>query len=119
VTIPQPTKRVYNVSTHVAWTLYLNTDREDASSIVTTGATANTREGNSRASRESGLLCSHSHGEYIDTLISDHPHYTLQVRVTSDAVSRNTMHGGAGDKTSRRDEDGGWSAPFSLLVSSV
>jgi len=38
-------------------------DREDASSMVTAGATANTTEGNSRASRESGLLCSHSHGE--------------------------------------------------------
>ena len=40
-------------------------DREDASSMVTAGATANTTEGNSRASRESGLLCSHSHGESI------------------------------------------------------
>ena len=29
---------------------------------------ANTAEGNSRASRETGLLCSHSHGEYIDCL---------------------------------------------------
>jgi len=41
-------------------------DREDASSMVTAGATANTTEGNSRASRESGLLCSHSHWESID-----------------------------------------------------
>jgi len=40
-------------------------DREDASSMVTAGATAHTTEGNSRASRESGLLCSHSHGESI------------------------------------------------------
>jgi len=40
-------------------------DREDASSMVTAGATANTTEENSRASRESGLLCSHSHGESI------------------------------------------------------
>ena len=40
-------------------------DREDASSMVTAGATANTTEGNRRASRESGLLCSHSHGESI------------------------------------------------------
>jgi len=40
-------------------------DREDAASMVTAGATANTTEGNSRASRESGLLCSHSHGESI------------------------------------------------------
>jgi len=40
-------------------------DRQAASSTVTAGATANTTEGNSRASRESGLLCSHSHGEYI------------------------------------------------------
>jgi len=39
-------------------------DREDASSMVTAGATASTTEGNSRASRESGLLCSHSHGDY-------------------------------------------------------
>jgi len=42
-------------------------DREDASSMVTAGATANTTEGNSRASRESGLLRSHSHGESIDS----------------------------------------------------
>jgi len=42
-------------------------DREDASSMVTAGATADTTEGNSRASRESGLLCSHSHGESIAT----------------------------------------------------
>jgi len=41
-------------------------DKEDASSMVTAGATASTTEGNSRASRESGLLCSHSHGESID-----------------------------------------------------
>jgi len=40
-------------------------DREDASSLVTAGATANTTVKNSRASRESGLLCSHSHGESI------------------------------------------------------
>jgi len=46
-------------------TLLVRIDREDASSIVTAGATANTTEGNSRASRESGLLCSHSHGESI------------------------------------------------------
>ena len=72
----------------------LDSDREDASSMVTAGATADntegnsrasresgfcwvhihtgnlstadTMEGNSRASRESGLLCSHSHGESID-----------------------------------------------------
>ena len=40
-------------------------DREDAPSMVTAGATANTTVKNSRASRESGLLCSHSHGESI------------------------------------------------------
>jgi len=40
-------------------------DREDASSMVAAGATANTTVKNSRASRESGLLCSHSHGESI------------------------------------------------------
>jgi len=39
--------------------------QRDASSMVAAGATANTTEGNSRASRESGLLCSHSHGESI------------------------------------------------------
>jgi len=33
--------------------------------MFTAGVTANTTEGNSRASRESGLLCSHSHGESI------------------------------------------------------
>jgi len=37
----------------------LNNNREDASSMVIAGATANTTEGNSRASRESGWLCSH------------------------------------------------------------
>jgi len=40
-------------------------DREGASSMVTAGATANTTVKNSRASRESGLLCSHSHRESI------------------------------------------------------
>jgi len=40
-------------------------DRADASSTVTAGATANTTEGNSRASRKSGLVRSHSHGESI------------------------------------------------------
>jgi len=35
--------------------------------MVTAGVTANTTEGNSRAPRESGLLCSHSHRESIDT----------------------------------------------------
>ena len=44
---------------------WLTRDREDASSMVTAGATANTTVKNSRASRESGLLCSHSHGESI------------------------------------------------------
>ena len=38
---------------------------KDASSMVTAGATANTTVKNSRASRESLLLCSHSHGESI------------------------------------------------------
>jgi len=46
-------------------------DREDASSMVTADATANTTVKNSRASRESGLLCSHSHGESIDPQSSD------------------------------------------------
>ena len=46
---------------------YVNTDRGDASSMVTAGATASNTKGNSRASRESGLLCSYSHGESIDT----------------------------------------------------
>jgi len=45
----------------------VNNDREDVSSMVRAGATANTTEGNSRASSESRLLCSHSHGEPIDT----------------------------------------------------
>ena len=40
-------------------------DREDASFMVTASVTANTTVKNSRASRESGLLCSHSHGESI------------------------------------------------------
>jgi len=47
------------------FTQLLGVDREDASSMVTAGATGNTTEENSRASRESGLLCSHSHGESI------------------------------------------------------
>ena len=46
----------------------MNLDREDAPSMVTAGATANTTEGNSRASRESGLLWSHLHGAFIDRL---------------------------------------------------
>jgi len=33
--------------------------------MVTAGATANISEGTSRAAKESGLLCSHSHGESI------------------------------------------------------
>jgi len=37
--------------------------------MVIADATANTTEGNSRASRESGLLCSHSHGEHIASAI--------------------------------------------------
>jgi len=45
--------------------LMLPPDREDASSMVTAGATANTTVKNGRASRESGLLCSHSRGESI------------------------------------------------------
>jgi len=53
-------------------------DREDASSMATAGvtantteengATANTTEENSRASRESGLVSSHSHGQSIEGL---------------------------------------------------
>ena len=35
--------------------------------MATAGAIANTTVKNSRASRESGLLCSHSHGESIAT----------------------------------------------------
>ena len=47
---------------HVRLDTCLHThDREAASSMVTAGATANTTEGNSCASRESGWLCSHSH----------------------------------------------------------
>jgi len=38
--------------------------------MVTAGATANTTEENSRASRESGLLYSHSHGESIAFLVA-------------------------------------------------
>jgi len=50
--------------------------------MVTAGATANTTEGNSRASRESGLLYSHSHGESIDTHTYTHTHtpYMLNTR---------------------------------------
>jgi len=39
-----------------------NPNREDASFMVRARATANTAEGNRRASRELGSLCSHSHG---------------------------------------------------------
>ena len=52
-------------------------DREDASSVATAGATANTTEGNSRASRESGLLCSHSHGESVDERVKGRPRANL------------------------------------------
>ena len=45
--------------------IYIFIDREDASSMVTAGAIANTTVRNSRASRESRLFCSHSHGESI------------------------------------------------------
>jgi len=45
--------------------MYVYHGSEDASSMATAGATANTTEGSSRASRESVLLCSHSHGESI------------------------------------------------------
>jgi len=38
----------------------VHVNREDASSMVTAGATADTTEGNRRASRESGLLFSYS-----------------------------------------------------------
>jgi len=47
--------------------LGVGTYREDASSMVTAGATAITTEEDSRAARDSGLLCSHSHGESIGT----------------------------------------------------
>jgi len=40
--------------------------------MVTAGATANTTEGNSRASRESGLLYSHSHGKSIAPQVRNH-----------------------------------------------
>jgi len=52
-------------------------DREDASSMVTAGATANTTEGNSRASRESGLLCSHSQTVYNTKGTRAHTHREL------------------------------------------
>jgi len=57
----------------------MNTDREDVSFMVTAGATANTTEGNSRASRESGLLCSHAHKQRNKALTLAHAqtiHYT-------------------------------------------
>ena len=38
--------------------------RRESTPLVTAGATANPTERNSRASRESGLLCSHSHARY-------------------------------------------------------
>ena len=53
VAVPQVCVNTYS-------TRRVPTDREDASSMVTAGAKANTMEGNGRASRESGLLCSHS-----------------------------------------------------------
>jgi len=59
------------------WPLH-DIDREDASSMVTAGATANTTVKNSRASRESGLLCSHSHGESIDIALQNIVWYILQ-----------------------------------------
>jgi len=53
-------------------------DRKYASSMVTAGATANTTEGNRRASRESGLLCSHSHGESIALRVKMFHSFTYQ-----------------------------------------
>jgi len=44
----------------------LEGDRDDASSMVATGATANTTKGNSRASRKPGLLGSQSQGESFE-----------------------------------------------------
>ena len=54
----QPGRRLFSFACHTTHTtprLLLATDREDASSKVTAGVTANTTVKNSRASRESGL----------------------------------------------------------------
>jgi len=56
-------------------------NREDASSMVTAGGTANATEENSRASRESGLLCSHSHGESIVGMVDIAIRIRLDYRV--------------------------------------
>jgi len=48
--------------------------------MVTTGATANTTEGNNRASRESGSLRSHSHGESIDMQLEWYQFHLLTPR---------------------------------------
>jgi len=66
---PPPTPPVYTIHHTILVTaisfkaqlaVIIHIDREDASFMVTAGATENTTEGNSRASRESGSLCSHS-----------------------------------------------------------
>jgi len=54
---------------------------KDALSVVKTGATANTTEGNTRASRESGVLCSHSHGESVLCSHSHGESFAPQLRV--------------------------------------
>ena len=52
------TARAQPPAAHRTWNLTdIACDREDASCIVTAGATANTTEGNSRKSRESDFVC--------------------------------------------------------------
>ena len=53
-------------------------DRVDATSMLTAGATTNTTVKNSRASRESGLLCSLSHGESLAVQVPDEAEDGLQ-----------------------------------------
>jgi len=65
-------------------------DREDASSMVTAGATANTTEGNSRASRESGLLSSHSHEESIGTTGCNTPASFVKRNLTLRRIKKRT-----------------------------
>jgi len=69
-------------------------DREDASSMVTTGATANTTVKNSRASRESELLCSHSHRESIERFQSRSEMVPTQKGLVFSDLSYETRAGG-------------------------
>ena len=61
--------------------------------MVIAGATANTTEGNSRASRESGVLCSHSHEESIASFLGEALRIAEMAFAQADALA--TAHAAA------------------------